>query len=267
MDCKICSNLYSEANKPRILHCGHTFCTNCIYQIYDTSRRNCPLCKAPLPYKPESIPVNYGVLELKANPLTAMLTIKVVLLGDTSVGKTTLAYSFKNKAKYTKQEKSTINLDIFPVLMSLPSGEQVILEVWDTPGSKDLNQLCKLHYRNAHACILVFDICDELSLKGCDNWYNTIIEKNPLISILLIANKCDKPENEHEVTQSQINEFIIKHPSVRGYKSASSYEYINVVECFEAAAQEAFNYKKKFSADDKHTVELKNPNSNEGKCC
>ena len=267
MECKICSNLYSEANKPRILTCGHTFCTNCINQIYETSRRACPSCRNPLPFKAETIPVNYGVLELKANPLTAMLTIKVVLLGDTSVGKTTLAYSFKSKSKYTKQEKSTINLDIFPVIMTLSSGEQVILEVWDTPGSKDLNQLCNLHYRNAHACMLVFDICDELSLKGCDNWYNTVVEKNALISILLIANKCDKPTQEHEVTQSQINEFIIKHPNIRGYKTTSAYEYINVNECFEAAAHEAFNFKKKFNTDDKHTVELKAPISNDSKCC
>jgi small GTP-binding protein len=266
MNCKICTNSYTERNKPKVLPCGHSLCNDCLYQIYQTESISCPFCKNPIVDPIDAIPVNYDVLEclgiiLKTKPLPS---VKIVILGDIAVGKTSLAHAFKTKEKYTSKEVTTLSLDIFPVTMKMKNGQNVLVELWDTPGSTDWNLLCKLHYRSAYASIIVFDLSNVDTFKGCQKWYETIYEINPMLPVILIANKCDKPAKEHKISDAQISKFVEKHPNIKAWKKASSVEYININESLALASQEAYNYKQKYNIKESNILksQISDPKAN-----
>lgn len=98
------------------------------------------------------------------------MPLKVILLGDTGVGKTAIIHQYVNKS-FDKAAQSTINTD-FLTKNIIFGGRSVTMNIWDTAGQEHFNSLGKAFYRDAHCCIFVFDVSNEQSFDSVQDWYN-----------------------------------------------------------------------------------------------
>merc|ERR1712106_456328 len=94
--------------------------------------------------------------------------LKVIILGDSGVGKTSLMNQYVNK-KFTSQYKATIGAD-FLTKEVLVDDRMVTLQIWDTAGQERFQSLGVAFYRGADSCVLVHDITDAKSFDNLDSW-------------------------------------------------------------------------------------------------
>ena len=95
--------------------------------------------------------------------------IKVVLIGDAGVGKTSLLEQFQYQ-KYTKNQKPTIGADFVKRKVQLEDGREVSLQMWDTAGQERYQALCQSFYRGSDCCVIVYDVTQEQSYLNCRKW-------------------------------------------------------------------------------------------------
>jgi Ras-related protein Rab-7A len=82
--------------------------------------------------------------------------LKVIILGDSGVGKTSLMNQYVNK-KFTSQYKATIGADFLTKELMIED-KLVTMQIWDTAGQERFQSLGMAFYRGADACVLVYDI-------------------------------------------------------------------------------------------------------------
>ncbi|NXK50096.1 RAB17 protein, partial [Chauna torquata] len=130
---------------------------------------------------------------------------KVVLLGSTSVGKSSLAYRYvKNDFK---ESLPTVGCSFLTQMIHLEAAT-IKFEIWDTAGQEKYHSVCHLYYRGAHAALLVYDITNKETLNRAKLWLREL-EKEFLhdeIVIALVGNKTDLAA-EREVTAEEGEEF------------------------------------------------------------
>merc|ERR1712230_292978 len=98
--------------------------------------------------------------------------LKVIILGDSSVGKTSLMNMYVNR-KFNNQYKATIGADFLTkeVLVNHNGDQRVVtMQIWDTAGQERFQSLGVAFYRGADACILVFDVTSKKSFDALDTW-------------------------------------------------------------------------------------------------
>jgi small GTP-binding protein len=124
--------------------------------------------------------------------------MKVIIIGDSGVGKTSLLESFNYK-KISKSSKPTIGAEFLKKKVVLEDGSEVNLQLWDTAGQERFQSLCTSFYRGSDCCVLVFDLSQGESYENLDSWRETFIsttgDTNEEIPIVLIGNKADKGIN------------------------------------------------------------------------
>mmetsp|Transcript_578 Transcript_578/g.1371 ORF Transcript_578/g.1371 Transcript_578/m.1371 type:complete len:166 (-) Transcript_578:1065-1562(-) len=146
-------------------------------------------------------------------------TLKVILLGDAGVGKTSLMNRYST-GKFDGQYKATIGADFLSkeVVVSNPyTGQQTLagLQIWDTAGQERFQSLGMGFYRGADAVLLVYDITDPHSLDSLDRWRNeflshiggglsTLAQSFPFV---VLGNKIDKV-NEKK-TNTNVCPFVL----------------------------------------------------------
>ncbi|KAG9389623.1 Ras-related protein Rab-28 [Carpediemonas membranifera] len=118
---------------------------------------------------------------------------KVIILGDGSVGKTSVAQRFTGD-NFAQAYKQTIGLDFYAKQMALPEGNEVTLQVWDIGGQSIGGNMIGNYVYGAHAVIMMYDITNYQSFQNLDDWYRLVrktysTEKMPLI--VLVGNKTD----------------------------------------------------------------------------
>ncbi|NWQ76661.1 RAB17 protein, partial [Columbina picui] len=178
--------------------------------------------------------------EQKAMPNTSLEGIrptyiyKVVLLGSTSVGKSSLAYRYvKNDFK---ESLPTVGCSFFTQTLNLEVAT-IRFEIWDTAGQEKYHSVCHLYYRGAHAALLVYDITNKETLNRAKLWL-TDLEKEFLpdeIVISLVGNKTDLAA-EREVATEEGEEFARTKGLLFMETSAKSNHQVNDI--FMAIAQE-----------------------------
>lgn len=100
-------------------------------------------------------------------------TLKIVILGNSGVGKTSLLSRYST-GRFTGQYKATIGADFLSkdnVIVTDPllnTRTLVTLQLWDTAGQERFQSLGVGFYRGADACLLVYDITDPHSLDNLD---------------------------------------------------------------------------------------------------
>jgi Ras-related protein Rab-5C len=114
---------------------------------------------------------------------------KVVLLGDASVGKTSLIASFQNDP-FTPDTPPTVGVGHF--LFEFPESDTGSIKVWDTAGQEDYRSITSLYYRQSQAIIFVFALNAPETLESLTSWITTVNEtcaKPPMM--LIVGNKFD----------------------------------------------------------------------------
>jgi small GTP-binding protein len=115
---------------------------------------------------------------------------KVVLLGETGVGKTTICRWLQSR-EFQSDIQPTVGAG-FTLLEWRLNGIDVSLEVWDTAGQERFRAIIHTYYRDAQAAVLVFSVTDESSFDELDYWINELKQKGPPeLAVVVLANKSD----------------------------------------------------------------------------
>lgn len=118
-------------------------------------------------------------------------SIKILLLGDVSVGKTSIFLQFAENS-FQENRLSTIGIDFRNKEIMLDDNKRINISIWDTSGQERFRAITKNYYKNAHGFLLVYDVTVQKTFDSIKNWISSIKEyANPDIQFMIIANKCD----------------------------------------------------------------------------
>ncbi|ORC88294.1 putative rab11B GTPase [Trypanosoma theileri] len=163
--------------------------------------------------------------------------VKLILLGDSAVGKSKLVERFLMQ-RYVPVQMSTYALTLFHYDFIDENDEQVDVDIWDTAGQERFSTMHPAYYHNAHACILVFDITRKATYKNLEKWLGELRNYREHIPCIVAANKIDTDPS----VMSKAFAFVDKHNLPLHYVSAA--DGTNVVQLFEASIGTAVNYRK-----------------------
>ena len=133
---------------------------------------------------------------------------KVVLLGDSGVGKTCIISRYITGA-FEKNKASTNGASYCSKMVKFENlNKNLLLDIWDTAGQEKYKSLTKFFYKDASIVILVYDITRKDSFDNLKEYWFTQLKENcsPNIVIGMAGNKCDLFEKE-EVPDSEAKEF------------------------------------------------------------
>lgn len=116
---------------------------------------------------------------------------KVVLIGDSGVGKTNLLSRF-TRDEFNLESKSTIGVEFATKSVYLDGGKVVKAQIWDTAGQERYRAITSAYYRGAVGALLVYDISKRQSFENLERWVKELRDHaDHNIVILLVGNKSD----------------------------------------------------------------------------
>ena len=129
------------------------------------------------------------------------INIKLLLIGNTFVGKTLIVQKFIDNA-FSKSTVATIGVDLQSKVIDI-NGKKVKYLIWDTAGEDRMKTMTYSYYRGCHVILIVFDVTNEVSFKNVTNWVECInkFAKSNVLRIL-VGNKTDL-EKERVITTEQ----------------------------------------------------------------
>jgi Ras-related protein Rab-8A len=160
--------------------------------------------------------------------------IKLLLIGDSGVGKSCLLLRFSDDS-FTTSFITTIGIDFKIKTIDL-DGKRIKLQIWDTAGQERFRTITTAYYRGAMGILLVYDCTDESSFNNIRNWIRNI-ETHAADSVnkVLIGNKCDMLTEKAVDTargQALADEYGMK------FFETSAKNNINVEEAFVSIARD-----------------------------
>lgn len=135
---------------------------------------------------------------------------KLVLLGDTSVGKTSLVQRL-TKNSHNEDQESTIGV-AFQALLTEDKDHGVIrYEIWDTAGQERYRSLASLYYRNTDIAMITYDITNMTTLDSARQWIRDLRSHGQESTVcILVGNKLDR-ETERDVPLEAGQAFAQSH--------------------------------------------------------
>jgi len=158
------------------------------------------------------------------------LKFKVVLAGDSGVGKTSLLLRF---AEDEFSESAPENVDFKEKIVRV-DGKRVLVEVYDTAGQERYRTLTTKYFRDALGVLIVYDISNEETFKkSLRQWVSHIERYGPMdITQILIGNKVDlESEGNRQVDSDDAREFANNYKM--GFMETSAKKATNVDKAFE----------------------------------
>ncbi|KAL5217982.1 hypothetical protein ABZP36_018666 [Zizania latifolia] len=162
-------------------------------------------------------------------------SFKILLIGDSAVGKSSLLVSFVSASHIDDDIAPTIGVD-FKIKFLTVNGKKLKLTIWDTAGQERFRTITSSYYRGAHGIILVYDVTKRESFTNlADVWAKEIElhSTNKECIKMLVGNKVDKNE-ERMVTREEGLAFAQESGCLFLESSAKTRE--NVEKCFEELA-------------------------------
>ena len=126
---------------------------------------------------------------------------KVLLLGDSTVGKTCILLKYTDKI-FQETHMMTIGLDYRLKTMTLQSGKEVKLQIWDTAGQDRFRSITKNYYKGSHGIILIYDVTSLKTFENVKSWVSQIHEEiSDKVVIYLVGNKIDMDDERKVKTE------------------------------------------------------------------
>ena len=150
--------------------------------------------------------------------------IKILTLGDTSVGKSSIVLRFSDN-KFDDKIFSTIGIDFKTKYIKLDKFSVKVL-IWDTAGQEKFQNIAKQYYKGANGVLLIYDISNRKSFERIDFWLKELKENNRIdeLFLYLVGNKIDMEdkrvisfqEGEKYAKKNNINFFEVSAKSGKG---------------------------------------------------
>eukprot|EP01038_Epipyxis_sp_PR26KG_P012350 gene12350-16564_t len=130
-----------------------------------------------------------------------MQNIKLLMLGDSAVGKSALIDRYTNNS-FSPAYISTVGVD-FRVKNIVVDDKRIKLQIWDTAGQERFRSISKSYYKSANGILLVYDVTDRSSFDSIRNWIKQIqMHADSGVCKILVGNKCDC-ENDRKITEEE----------------------------------------------------------------
>jgi len=181
--------------------------------------------------------------------MSKMQLLKVIILGDSGVGKTSLMNQYVQK-KFDTRYKATIGAEFLSKEINI-DGQDVKVQIWDTAGQERFQSLGSAFYRGADACILVFDVTSMESFSHLTSWMEEFNIQAGKRDCVLIGNKVDL-NDKRSVTSRTAQTWCQKNDENIKYFETSAKDNSGVEEAFLAVATAAL--KKKAGAVEEDSV-------------
>jgi len=142
------------------------------------------------------------ITEIPKNSEVATYNLKVVIVGDSGVGKSNIINRYCND-QFIQDGKATVGVELENKYFKA-NNDVLNVSIWDTAGQERFKSITNAYYRGAHGVIVVFDLTRKETFDNCKNWFNEVKNSNNqnLNNLLLIGNKSDL-EDLRKVTQEQ----------------------------------------------------------------
>ena len=98
--------------------------------------------------------------------------VKVVLLGESGVGKSSVMLRFVTN-NFKIEPDSTVGASYMGKILQF-NEKMIKFNIWDTAGQERYHSLAKMYYRDADVAIIVYDITNSESFQGMKKWYNEV---------------------------------------------------------------------------------------------
>ena len=130
------------------------------------------------------------------------LIFKLVLIGDSGVGKTNILSRYINN-EFSFATKSTVGVE-FGSKIIMKEDKTIKLQIWDTAGQERYRSITNAYYKGAKGAFVVYDITRKDTFINVDKWIGDLkTNGNEDVFILLIGNKCDL-EDKREVSSDEV---------------------------------------------------------------
>jgi small GTP-binding protein len=137
--------------------------------------------------------------------------IKILNIGDYSVGKTSLALRYTQN-RFSSSYLPTLGVDFHSKNIQFDEDTTLRIVLFDTVGQEKLVSLRKRYYTGAHGAVVVFDVTRKETYEHIENWIKEVRERCPDVPIIIVGNKTDL-EDERVVSYDE----VIKKWGEEGY--------------------------------------------------
>ena len=193
---------------------------------------------------------------------------KVILIGESSVGKTNIMSKYL-KDQFMEFSKSTIGVEFSSKTFNV-QGHKIKAQIWDTAGQEKYRSMTSTYYKGSKGAFVIYDITRKETFESVDNWINDLkLKGDPNIIVFIIGNKNDLEESR-EVTKDEGEE---KGRSFQcGFLETSALSGDNIDEAFDLMITEIFGRYKKDIKDEESfkkgdDLNLDKGGNNKKGCC
>ena len=190
------------------------------------------------------------------------ITLKVVVIGDSSVGKTCVSLRYLT-GEFSSQTRPTIAAGFCNAKVKLGKTD-IDLLIWDTAGQEAYRGLTSQYYRDAKLALIVFDLTNPSSLNSVTEWHQRLTDANrESVVCVLVGNKSDLTR---QVSQEQGEAFAAEIKAL--YRETSAYTGKGINEVFEDLCEEYLRlHPNQTGAPRPFDIQSRNNTSNSGCSC
>eukprot|EP00803_Ostreobium_quekettii_P006911 evm.model.scf_4446.1 EVM.evm.TU.scf_4446.1 scf_4446:960-2995(-) len=170
--------------------------------------------------------------------------MKVIILGDSGVGKTSLMNQYVHK-KFSPQYKATIGADFLSKEIQIDD-KLVTLQIWDTAGQERFQSLGVAFYRGADCCVIVYDVNNNKSFDNLDHWKDEFLvqaapRNKESFPFVVVGNKIDQDNGESRVvSEYKARRWCAVNGNIPHFETSAK-EDINVDAAFMNVAKNALS--------------------------
>jgi len=190
------------------------------------------------------------------------IKLKIMVLGESMVGKTSLITRYTND-KFGGRYLCTVGID-FQKKKIEKNGKRVLLQIWDTAGQERFRNVTKNYFQASQGFILAYDINNKDSFEKVQYWIEEIkLNAEEKIKCVLIGTKCDLDKREVSEEEGQ------NLGRENGYKflETSAKENININETFETLVSEIMDSNFEENKRDSIKISKNKVGKKKKKCC
>lgn len=163
------------------------------------------------------------------------MQIKLLMIGDSGVGKTCLLLRYANDS-FSPTFITTIGID-FKIKTIELGGKVIKLQIWDTAGQERFRTITTSYFRGAQGILLVYDVTDRGSFENIKNWVGQIQQHADFnVNKILIGNKCDVDPSEMAVKEEE-GKKLANDYGIQFFQTSAKHN-LKVTEAFQAIAQD-----------------------------